>query len=79
MLNFEKHLEEVADKVTSRLIRCLAGTTWGASAKCYASPLEHGSSLLLNNRPLSVREALLRVNQMEMLSELNIMFPSEFH
>ena len=35
MLNFKQHLEEVAGKVTSRvsLIRCLAGTTWGASAK----------------------------------------------
>ena len=35
MLNFKQHLEEVAGKVTSRvaLIRRLAGTTWGASAK----------------------------------------------
>ena len=35
MLNFKQHLEDVAGKVTSRvsLIRCLAGTTWGASAK----------------------------------------------
>ena len=35
MLNFKRHLEEVAGKVTSRvsLIRRLAGTTWGASAK----------------------------------------------
>ena len=35
MLNFKQHIEEVAGKVTSRgsLIRRLAGTTWGASAK----------------------------------------------
>ena len=35
MLNFKQHLEEAAGKVTFRvaLIRCLAGTTWGASAK----------------------------------------------
>ena len=35
MLNFKQRLEEVAGKVTSRvaLIRRLAGTTWGASAK----------------------------------------------
>ena len=35
MLNFKQHLEKVAGKVTSRgsLIRRLAGTTWGASAK----------------------------------------------
>ena len=35
MLNFKQHLEEVAGNVTSRvsLIRRLAGTTWGASAK----------------------------------------------
>ena len=35
MLNLKQHLEEVAGKVTSRvaLIRRLAGTTWGASAK----------------------------------------------
>ena len=35
MLNFKQHLEEVAGKVTSRvsLIRRLAGTTCGASAK----------------------------------------------
>ena len=35
MLNFKQHLDEVAGKVTSRgsLIRRLAGTTWGASAK----------------------------------------------
>ena len=35
MLNFKQHLEEVAGKVTSRvsLIRRIAGTTWGASAK----------------------------------------------
>ena len=35
MLNFKQHLEEVAGKVTSRvaLIRRLADTTWGASAK----------------------------------------------
>ena len=35
MLNFKQHLEQVAGKVTSRvsLIRRLAGTTWGASAK----------------------------------------------
>ena len=35
MLNFKQHLEEVAGKVTPRvaLIRRLAGTTWGASAK----------------------------------------------
>ena len=35
MLNFKQHLEEVAGKVTSSvsLIRRLAGTTWGASAK----------------------------------------------
>ena len=35
MLNFKQHLEEVARKVKSRvsLIRHLAGTTWGASAK----------------------------------------------
>ena len=35
MLSFKHHLEEVAGKVTFRvaLIRCLAGTTWGASAK----------------------------------------------
>ena len=35
MLNYKKHLEEVAGKVTSRasLIRRIAGTTWGASAK----------------------------------------------
>ncbi|KAJ4939523.1 hypothetical protein JOQ06_028971, partial [Pogonophryne albipinna] len=34
-LSFKKHLEEVKAKVTSRvaLIRRLAGTTWGASAK----------------------------------------------
>ncbi|KAJ4922178.1 hypothetical protein JOQ06_016513 [Pogonophryne albipinna] len=34
-LSFKKHLEEVKAKVTSRvaLIRLLAGTTWGASAK----------------------------------------------
>ena len=33
--DFKQHLEEVAGKVTSRvsLIRRLAGTTWGASAK----------------------------------------------
>ena len=35
MLNFKQHIEDVAGKVTSRvsLIRRLAGTTWGASAK----------------------------------------------
>ena len=35
MLNFKQHLEDVAGKVTSRvsLIRRLACTTWGASAK----------------------------------------------
>ena len=35
VLNFKQHIEEVAGKVTSRvtLIRRLAGTTWGASAK----------------------------------------------
>ena len=35
MLNIKLHLEEVTGKVTSRvsLIRRLAGTTWGASAK----------------------------------------------
>ena len=35
MLNFKQHLKEVAGNVTSRvaLIRRLAGTTWGASAK----------------------------------------------
>ena len=35
MLNVKQHLEEVAGNVTSRvsLIRRLAGTTWGASAK----------------------------------------------
>ena len=35
ILNFKQHLEEVAGKATSRvsLIRRLAGTTWGASAK----------------------------------------------
>ena len=35
MLNFKQHLEEVAGKVTPRvaLVRRLAGTTWGASAK----------------------------------------------
>ena len=35
MLNFKQHIEEVAGKVTSRvsLVRRLAGTTWGASAK----------------------------------------------
>ena len=35
MLNFKQHLEEVAGEDTSRvsLIRRLAGTTWGASAK----------------------------------------------
>ena len=35
MLNFKQHLEEMVGKVTSRvaLIRRLAGTTWGASAK----------------------------------------------
>ena len=34
-LNFKQHIEEVAGNVTSRvsLIRRLAGTTWGASAK----------------------------------------------
>ncbi|KAJ3584496.1 hypothetical protein NHX12_014991 [Muraenolepis orangiensis] len=34
-LSFKQHLEEVKAKVTSRvaLIRHLAGTTWGASAK----------------------------------------------
>ncbi|KAJ3583971.1 hypothetical protein NHX12_015468, partial [Muraenolepis orangiensis] len=34
-LSFKQHLEEVKAKVTSRvaLIRRLAGTTWGASAK----------------------------------------------
>ena len=35
MLNFKQHLEEVAGKVTAgvSLIRRLAGTIWGASAK----------------------------------------------
>ena len=35
MLNFKRHLEEVAGKVTSRvsLIRRLAGTTWGTSSE----------------------------------------------
>ena len=35
MLNFKQHLEEVAGKFTTRvsLIRHLAGTIWGASAK----------------------------------------------
>ena len=35
MLSFKQHLKAVKSKVTTRvaLIRCLAGTTWGASAK----------------------------------------------
>ena len=39
VLNFKQHLEEVAGNVTSRasLIRRLAGTTWGASAKTLRS------------------------------------------
>ena len=40
MLNFMQNLEKVAGKVTSRgsLIRRLAGTNWGASAKHCGSP-----------------------------------------
>ena len=35
MLNFKQHLEEVLEKVTSRVLHFsrLTGTTWGASAK----------------------------------------------
>ena len=59
MLNFKQHLEEVAGKVTSRvaLIRRLAGTTWGASAKHCGSPHKPWYFLQLNTVPLSGAEA----------------------
>ena len=59
MLNFKQHLEEVAGKVTSRgsLIRRLAGTTWGASAKHCGSPPTPWYSLQLHTVPLSGAEA----------------------
>ena len=60
MLNFKQHIEEVAGKVTSRvsLIRRLAGTTWGASAKTLRiSTQALVYSLQLNTVPLSGAEA----------------------
>ena len=59
MLNFKQRLEEVTGKVTSRvsLIRRLAGTTWGASAKHYRSPRKPWYSLQLNTVPMYGAEA----------------------
>ena len=58
-LNFKQHLEEVAAKVTSRvsLVRHLAGTTWGASAKTLRISTQPGYSLQLDTAPLSGPEA----------------------
>ena len=59
MLNFKQHLEEVAGKVTSRvsLIRRLAGTTWGASAKTLRISTQALVFPQMNTVPLSGAES----------------------